>query len=87
MPPHVVKSKRTYHHGTTNSAGVCIGSVIPFTLIVIYPTNRQLEDLTLDLGSLSTATSPDRWNRLHAVRSGAAIIALVILLMHLGGYL
>ena len=25
-------------------AGACIGSVIPFTLIVIYPTNRQLED-------------------------------------------
>ena len=37
-------------------AGACIGFVIPFTLIVIYPTNRQLEDPKLDVESLSTAT-------------------------------
>jgi|SRR5687768_3327138 len=65
-------------------AGACIGFVIPFTLIVIYPTNRQLEDPTLDLESLSTATLLSQWNRLHAVRSGAGIVALVILLLHLG---
>jgi hypothetical protein len=68
-------------------AGICIGFVIPFTLIVIYPTNRQLEDPKLDVGSLSTATLLARWNRLHAVRSGAAVIALVILLLDLGDYL
>ena len=65
-------------------AGACIGFVIPFTLIVIYPTNRQLEDPNLDLTSLSTATLLSQWNRLHAVRSGAGIVALVILLLHLG---
>jgi Domain of unknown function (DUF1772) len=65
-------------------AGACIGSVIPFTLIVIYPTNRQLEDPKLDVESLSTATLLSQWNRLHAVRSGAGIVALVILLLHLG---
>ena len=65
-------------------AGVCIGLVIPFTLLVIYPTNRQLEDPTLDVTSLSTASLLARWNRLHAVRSGASIIALAILLVHLG---
>ena len=65
-------------------AGACIGSVIPFTLIVIYPTNRQLEDPNLDVESLSTATLLSQWNRLHAVRSGAGIVALVILLLHLG---
>jgi hypothetical protein len=64
-------------------AGACIGLVIPFTLIVIYPTNRQLEDPALDIGSLSTASLLARWNRLHAVRSGASLIALVILLLHL----
>jgi hypothetical protein len=68
-------------------AGICIGLVIPFTLIVIYPTNRQLEDPKLDLGSLSTASLLARWNRLHAVRSGAAIVALLILLLHLGEFL
>jgi hypothetical protein len=65
-------------------AGICIGFVIPFTLIVIYPTNRQLEDPKLDPGSLSTASLLARWNRLHAVRSGASVIALVILLLDLG---
>ena len=65
-------------------AGACIGFVIPFTLIVIYPTNRQLEDPKLDVESLSTATLLSQWNRLHAVRSGAGIVALVILLLHLG---
>jgi hypothetical protein len=66
--------------------GACIGFVIPFTLIVIYPTNRQLEDPKLDIGSMSTATLLARWNRLHAVRSGAAIIALIIFLLDLGQF-
>lgn len=65
-------------------AGACIGFVIPFTLIVIYPTNRQLEDPKLDVESLAAATLLSQWNRLHAVRSGAGIVALVILLLHLG---
>jgi hypothetical protein len=65
-------------------AGICIGFVIPFTLIVIYPTNRRLEDPALDPGSLSTAALLAKWNRLHAVRTGAALIALVILLLHQG---
>jgi hypothetical protein len=67
-------------------AGICIGLVIPFTLIVIFPTNRQLEDPRLDLESLSTATLLAKWNRLHAVRSGASLVALVILLLHLGEF-
>ena len=65
-------------------AGICIGFVIPFTLIVIYPTNRQLEDPKLDVTSLSTASLLARWNRLHAVRTAASLVALTILLVHLG---
>ncbi|HEX6049147.1 MAG TPA: DUF1772 domain-containing protein, partial [Gemmatimonadaceae bacterium] len=56
------------------AAGIAIGFVIPFTLIVMFPTNRQLEDPALDPGSLSTASLLAKWNRLHAVRSGAAIV-------------
>ena len=63
--------------------GICIGLVIPFTLIVIYPTNRQLEDPALDIGSLSTASLLAKWNRLHGVRSAASLVALVIQLLHL----
>ena len=66
------------------AAGLAIGFVIPFTLIVIFPTNRQLEDPTLDSTSLSTASLLAKWNRLHAVRSGASLLALLIQLLHLG---
>lgn len=66
------------------AAGIAIGFVIPFTLIVIFPTNRQLEDPALDTGSLSTASVLAKWNRLHAVRSFASILALAIQLLHLG---
>ena len=66
-------------------AAICIGVVIPFTLIVIYPTNRQLEDPALDVGSLSSASLLAKWNRLHAVRSGASVVALGIQLVHLAG--
>ena len=65
-------------------SGICIGLVIPFTLIIIYPTNRQLEDPGLDVGSLSTASLLAKWNRLHAIRSAASLVALVIQLLHLG---
>jgi hypothetical protein len=65
------------------AAGIAIGFVIPFTLIVIFPTNRQLEDPALDPGSLSTASLLAKWNRLHAVRSVASLLALVIQLLHL----
>lgn len=68
-------------------AGLLLGAVVPFTLIVIFPTNKQLLDSTLDDASSRAATLLDKWNRLHAVRSGAALVALVILLLHLSGIL
>jgi uncharacterized membrane protein len=66
-------------------AGACIGVVIPFTLIVIFPTNKQLEDPALDPGSERAAKLLEKWNRLHAVRSIAALVALGLFLAHLGG--
>ena len=66
-------------------AGLLLGTVVPFTLVVIFPTNRQLLESTLDEGSPRAAALLARWNRLHAVRSSAALLALVILLLHLGG--
>ena len=60
--------------------GLLLGTVVPFTLLVIFPTNRQLLDP-------ATATDPtrvrvllDRWNRLHAVRSALAVAALLVFL-------
>jgi uncharacterized membrane protein len=68
-------------------AGLALGSVVPFTLVIIFPTNRRLSNPALDTGSAEAAALLARWNRLHAVRSAAALIALVILLLHLGARL
>ncbi|MBC8752316.1 DUF1772 domain-containing protein [Paraburkholderia sp. WC7.3b] len=48
-----------------------IGSVVPFTLIVIRPTNAQLLMQGRDLTSAATRTLLEKWVRLHAVRSVA----------------
>jgi len=65
-------------------ASLLIGLVVPFTLIVIFPTNKQLSDADLDVGSTKAAVLLDKWNRLHAVRSAAGFLAFVLLLLHLG---
>ncbi len=67
--------------------GLLLGSVVPFTLIVIFTTNRGLSDPNLDEGSSKAAALLAKWNRLHAARSGAALLALVFFLLHLGGIL
>jgi uncharacterized membrane protein len=58
--------------------GVLLGSVIPFTLAVMLPTNKQLTDPSLDRGSERAARLLSRWGRLHWVRSGLSLLALVI---------
>ncbi len=60
--------------------GLLLGSVIPFTLLVILPTNRRLLDPGLDRGSPDAARLLTRWGRLHAVRSVLGILAFGVLL-------
>jgi anthrone oxygenase-like protein len=48
---------------------VLLGASLPFTLIVIFPTNKQLLDPTLDSRSPRATSLLRRWNRLHAIRS------------------
>jgi hypothetical protein len=55
-----------------------IFSVIPFTLIVIMPTNKQLLDPALDRSSANTHALLVKWGKLHAVRSVLSLIASVI---------
>src|SRR4029077_1925987 len=52
--------------------GVLLGSVVPFTLLVILPTNNRLLDGSLDKASPEAGTLLARWGRLHAVRSAAS---------------
>jgi Domain of unknown function (DUF1772) len=61
-------------------AGALLGSVIPFTLIVILPTNKLLLRPTLDRRSVEADRLLARWGRLHAVRSVLSALALLLLL-------
>ena len=61
-------------------AGVLLGSVIPFTLVVILPTNKRLLSPALDRGSAPTKRLLARWGRLHAVRSVLSAVALLLFL-------
>jgi len=45
-------------------AGVLQGSVVPFTLIVIFPTNKRLSDSALDEASPKAAALLATWNQL-----------------------
>ena len=61
-------------------AGLLLGFVIPFTLIVILPTNKRLLEPTLDKRSAEAGRLLARWGRLHAVRSVLSGSALLLLL-------
>ena len=60
--------------------GTLLGSVIPFTFVIIMPINKQLLDATLDKGSAQAKELLSRWGKLHAVRSTLSGISLVIFL-------
>ena len=61
-------------------AGVLQVSVIPFTLIVILPTNKQLLSPTLDRRSVLAERLLALWGTLHAVRSVLSGVALLLFL-------
>jgi hypothetical protein len=61
-------------------AALILGAVVPFTLIVILPTNKRLLDRALDPHGAEAWHLLDRWGRLHAVRSvlsAAAFLSIV----------
>jgi len=64
-------------------AALLLGSLVPFTLLVILPTNKRLLDPTLDGRSSEAAQLLTRWGRLHAVRTVVSVVAFVILLVRL----
>jgi hypothetical protein len=61
-------------------AGAVLGSVIPFTLSVILPTNKLLLSPTLDKQSVEAERLLARWGALHAVRSVLSGVALLLFL-------
>jgi Anthrone oxygenase len=65
--------------------GLLLGMVIPFTLLVILPTNKRLLDPGLDRRSAEAAALLNRWGRLHALRSVLSGLAFGLLAWHLAG--
>ena len=58
--------------------GILLGAVIPFTLIVIFPTNKKLLDPVLAHDVPLTLQLLTRWGRLHAVRSCLSLASFVL---------
>ena len=56
------------------------GSVIPFTLLVILPTNKRLLSPALDRRSAEAERLLAQWGALHAVRSVLSGMALLLFL-------
>jgi hypothetical protein len=63
--------------------GVVLVAVIPYTLIVVFPTNNRLLDPAIDKDPDLARRLLSRWGRLHTVRSVmsvATFLAFVLLL-------
>ena len=70
-------------NGWLLTGALLLGSVIPFTLLVIWPTNKALLDPTLAAETPEAVDLLARWGRLHAVRSLVSTVAFVLLLLGL----
>jgi len=57
--------------------GLLLGALVPFTLVVIMPTNRRLLDPGLDSASREARELLSRWGRLHAVRTVVGVAVFV----------
>jgi uncharacterized membrane protein len=64
--------------------GIVLLAVIPFTLLVIFRTNKQILDPSLDKNSELASQLLIRWGRLHAVRSILGLISFLIFIILLG---
>lgn len=66
-------------------AALLIGAVVPFTFIVVMPTNRKLLDPKRDLASVETRALLEKWNRLHAVRTALSLASSMLYVWLLQG--
>jgi uncharacterized membrane protein len=61
--------------------GLLLGAVIPFTLIVILPTNQRLLDPSLDKSSELAEQLLHRWATLHLVRTVLSLASFLVFLL------
>ncbi|MBM4256139.1 MAG: DUF1772 domain-containing protein [Deltaproteobacteria bacterium] len=57
---------------------ILLGAVVPFTFIVIMPTNHTLLEPGRDLSSPETRALLEKWGQLHAVRSVLSLLASLV---------
>ncbi|HKA17039.1 MAG TPA: DUF1772 domain-containing protein [Blastocatellia bacterium] len=62
--------------------GFMLGLLVPYTLIVIMPTNHRLESSRLDKRSDEALRLLHRWGMLHTVRTIVSFVALIIFLLN-----
>jgi Domain of unknown function (DUF1772) len=62
---------------------ILLGAVVPFTLVAIVPTNKQLVDPAIDPRAEPATALLVRWGRLHAVRSVMSGAAFLLFLLRL----
>jgi Domain of unknown function (DUF1772) len=60
--------------------GALLFAVVPFTLLVIFPTNKKLQSSELDVTSSEAERLLRLWGQLHAVRSVLGLLAFGVLL-------
>ena len=60
---------------------VLLVAVIPYTLIVVFPTNNKLLDPAIDKNPDLARRLLIRWGRLHTVRSVMSLAALLIFML------
>ena len=60
--------------------GLVLFSVVPFTFIVVFPTNKRLESEGLDIRSAEAEDLLRRWGRLHAIRTILSGVAFMVFL-------
>jgi len=63
------------------AGALLIFAVIPFTLVVIRPTNNLLLDPVRDRASAETRALLEKWGKLHSVRSILGLLASAVLLI------
>jgi len=63
--------------------GSVLALVIPFTMLIVIPTNEALLDPSTLASADETARLLARWGSLHAVRTFLSVVALVIFLYRL----
>jgi hypothetical protein len=59
------------------------GAVVPFTSLVIMPTNKMLLDPAIDRSSDTVHRLLQQWGKLHAVRSVLGLASSIVLLTSL----